>query len=140
MRFRPSARCRRGSTLLEGAFVYPILSFFLLALAVGGLGMFRYQEVAWLAREGARYASVHGAKYHQVIGKPVATPSDVYDNAILPKIVGLDPGQLAYQVTWKPDNQPGSSVTVTLTYHWVPEALLGGSITLTSTSVVQMSY
>lgn len=139
MRLRSSAAYRRGSTLLEGAFVYPILSFFLLALVVGGMGMFRYQEVAWLAREGSRYAAVHGAKYQQVTGKPAAKASDVYNNAILPKVVGLDTSQLKYQVTWNPDNQPGSTVTVTVTYNWVPEALVG-SVNLTSTSVVQMCY
>jgi len=27
---------------------------------IGGMGIFRYQELATLAREGARYAVVHG--------------------------------------------------------------------------------
>jgi Flp pilus assembly protein TadG len=125
--------------MLECAFVYPIVFLFVLGLIVGGLGIFRYQEVALLAREGARYASVHGTKYAQVTGKTAATANEVYQNAMLPRMVMLDPKQLTYTVTWSPDNQPGSAVTVTLKYNWIPEALLGNT-TLTSTSVVQMSY
>jgi Flp pilus assembly protein TadG len=125
--------------MLECAFAYPILFLFVLGLIVGGLGIFRYQEVAMLAREGARYASVHGTQYAQITGHSPATAKDVYSNAILPKLVLLDTQQLTYTVTWNPDNQPGSTVSVTLKYNWIPEALLG-SMTLTSTSVVQMSY
>ena len=130
---------RRAATALECALVYPVIFFFVIGMLVGAMGMFRYQEVAWLAREGARYASVHGAKYQAVTGNAAATASDVYTNAILPKITGLDPNNLSYQVTWNPDNQPGSTVTVTISYTWVPEAFLG-TATLKSTSVVAMSY
>jgi Flp pilus assembly protein TadG len=130
---------RRAATMVECALVYPIVFLFVIGLLVAGLGIFRYQEVAWLAREGARYASVHGKKYAQVTGNAPATAKDVYQNAIVPRMVLLDPNQLTYTVTWSPDNQPGSTVTVTLKYNWVPEAYLG-NMTLTSTSVVQMSY
>jgi Flp pilus assembly protein TadG len=139
MLYRSLRPCRSAATMLECAFVYPILFLFVIGLMVGGLGIFRYQEVAWLAREGARYASVHGAKYQQVTGKPAATPADVYQSAILPKMVSLDPSQLSYQVTWSPNNQPGSTVTVTITYNWSPEAFFK-TTTLTSTSVMPMSY
>jgi Flp pilus assembly protein TadG len=130
---------RRAATMVECALVYPIVFLFVIGLLVAGLGIFRFQEVASLAREGARYASVHGTKYAQVTGNAPATAKDVYQNAIVPRMVLLDPNQLTYTVTWSPDNQPGSTVTVTLKYNWVPEAYLG-NMTLTSTSVVQMSY
>jgi hypothetical protein len=103
------------------------------------LWVFRYQEVASLAREGARYASVHGAQYAKVSGNPAATPADVYNYAILPKIVALDPAHLTYSVTWNPDNLQDGMVTVRVTYRWVPEAFFGG-IDLSSTSQTPMSY
>jgi Flp pilus assembly protein TadG len=141
----PSHR-RSAATIVECAIVYPVLFLFLLGLAVGGAGIFRYQEVAALAREAARYGSTHGAQYRIDAGEPVGTPSDwqtdIYNNAIAPNIVALDPNSLSYSVTWPPvvnlpassDNWPGSQVTVTVTYQWFPELYLVGPITLTSTS------
>ena len=43
--------------------VYPVTILLLLGTVVLGLGVFRYQQVQCLAREGARYASVHGPQY-----------------------------------------------------------------------------
>jgi Flp pilus assembly protein TadG len=144
-------RCRRrGAAILESAIVYPLTLLFLIGLAVGGIGMFRYQQVASLAREGARYASVRGGQYAEDTGHPAATADDVYQKVVLAKAAGLDPTQLDCSVTWNPDNWPshvtsstgsaaGSTISVTVTYHWVPEAYLGG-ITLKSTAVLPMSY
>lgn len=130
---------RRGAHLVECAVVYPVVFTMLFGLLIGGLGVFRYQEVASLAREGARYASVHGSQYQSATGKSAATADDVYNKAVLPKVVILDPGHLHYNITWSPDNKQGSQVTVKLSYDWVPEAYLGG-ITLSSTSTMPMSY
>jgi Flp pilus assembly protein TadG len=141
---------RRGAATLEAALVYPVTFLLLIGLVVGGLGMFRYQQVASLAREGARWASVRGGQYAQDTGSPAATADDVYQQVILAKAVGLDHSRLQSAVSWNTDNWPshesgnngaatGNTVSVTVTYHWLPEAYLGG-ITLTSTAVVPMSY
>jgi hypothetical protein len=119
---------------------------------VGALGIFRYQELASVARRAARYASVHGTDYAKDTGNPAATPQDIYNNAIQPYAVGFNLNQLSYAVTWNASNQPyqativnnypvanRNTVTVTVTYQWIPEAFLGG-ITLRSTSVQPMSY
>jgi hypothetical protein len=53
---------RQAATVVECAIIYPVLFLFLIGLAVGGAGIFRYQEVSSLAREAARYASTHGAQ------------------------------------------------------------------------------
>jgi Flp pilus assembly protein TadG len=124
---------------VEWAVVAPVIVLFLFGLIVGGLGVFRYQQVASLAREGARYASVRGAQYEQTTRRPAATPEDVYNNAILPNMVALDPARLTYRVTWDPDNRQNSLVTVQVTYRWIPEAIFGG-IDLTSTSTMAVSY
>lgn len=137
---------RRGATLIECAIVYPALFVLLLGLVVGGLGVFRYQEVASLAREAARYASTHGAQYRKDAGLATGTLSDwsndIYTNAISPNLIALDSSKLSYTVSYpdvinmpgKPDNWPGSQVTVTVSYRWLPEVYLVGPITLTSTS------
>jgi len=130
---------RRAVTLIELALVAPALIILVLGLVISSFGVFRYQEMAWLAREGARYASLHGAQYQSTTGLPAATADDVFTSAIKPRMAGLDPNQFTYTVTWNPDNQQGSTVTVTVRYKWIPEALFTG-VTLSSTSTMTVVY
>jgi Flp pilus assembly protein TadG len=148
---RRFAQRRRGSTTTESVVVVPTLTFLVLATLVGGYGVFRYQQIALLAREGTRYASVHGGQYELETGNAAATPQDVYNNAILPYAVNLDLSQLSCTVTWNANNMPYSvnsdyekptnnTVTVTVNYNWFPEVYLVGPIVLSSTSTLPMSY
>lgn len=151
MRSTCQLRRPRGATTIEFAVTCPIALFLILATIVGALGAFRYQQVASLAREGARWACVHGKEYERQTGNPAATPADVYSTAILPAAVTLDPAKLSYSVTWNNSNEPlevhedvqrpiGNTVTVSVSYVWLPEAYLIGPFTLTSTSTAQMLY
>jgi Flp pilus assembly protein TadG len=145
------SRHRRGTTAVEFAIVCPILFFLLFATIVGSLGVFRYQQVAAVAREGARWACVHGGQYEQDTRKPAATPEDIFNKVILPAATMLRPEHLSCSVTWDQSNLPlqvaedveepfGNTVTVTVTYQWFPEMLLIGPYTLTSSSTSQMIY
>jgi Flp pilus assembly protein TadG len=145
-----SSHQRRAATVVECAIVLPITFFLILGMIIGALGIFRYQQVASIAREGARWAAVHGRDYSEENNQPVTTAKNVYDNAIQPMAVILDPASLTYSVAWddageRPTylnsaNQPKkNNVRVTVTYQWVPEAYLGG-ITLSSTSMMPISY
>jgi Flp pilus assembly protein TadG len=155
---RPRLRQRRATTVVECALIYPLTFGLLFGLIIGGFGVFRYQEVASVAREGARWASVHGYQCVQEanpnVGKPtVTTAADVYNNAIKPQAdaANLDPLNMGYTVSWADASEAPTyydytnskwrtnTVTVTITYQWIPEAYLGG-ITLTSKSVMPMSY
>jgi Flp pilus assembly protein TadG len=132
---------RGGVTLVESAIVYPVVILFTLGLMIGGTGVFRYQQVAALAREGSRWASLHGSKYAQETGNAAATQQDVLDSAIKPMAAGLDASKITCTVTWSPDNTPpDSTVTVVVSYQWMPEAFLNGPITLSSTSKAYMAY
>lgn len=142
-------QARRGATVVECAIVYPVTFLLILGLCIGGMGIFRYQQVASLAREAARWASVRGGGYAKDTGKPAATAQDIYDNAIAPNAVSFDMSRLSYSVEWRTDNYPkvvitdngaalANTVTVTVTYQWIPEAFLGG-VQLRSTSVMPMS-
>ncbi len=157
-----SGRCRRGAHLVECALVFPMSLLLFVGTIVFGLGVYRYQQVASLAREGARWVSVRGWQYQHDLnpyglpGLPMAaTPQDV-SNFVASKAVLLDtsPGALNVQVSWNTDNKQthslvdtndsviliSNTVTVTVTYNWIPEALFGGPITLQSTSTIPMSY
>jgi hypothetical protein len=143
---------------------------FMLGMTLVGVGVFRYQQVAELAREGARYASVHGSQYASDTGNAAAAASDIYTNAISPKAVGLDPNSLSYTVQWgtassgsmqwtswdssgktptsaNPNSSPpGAPITnvvkVTVTYTWSPYVYKVGSLGLSSSSssTMPMSY
>jgi len=118
--------------------VLPVTFFLIIGLVVGVLGVFRYQEVASLARAAGRYASTHGAKYRKDadLANGTATDwlADIQANAVQPALVLLDPKLLTVQASWpdvinqpgKPDNWPKSTVTITITYQWVPELYLVG--------------
>ena len=142
---------RRGATAVEFAICCPIVFVLIFATMVGALGVFRYQQTAELAREGARWACVHGGEYAEETGNPAATPADVYNNAILPAATAMNPSKLSYSVTWDASNMPldattsvgtptGNTVTVTVSYQWFPEVYLIGPYTLSSTSTAQMIY
>src|SRR5262245_2262943 len=136
-----SPKCPRpGATVVECAIVLPFTLFLLFALVIGSMGIFRYQEVATLAREGARYASTHGYQYRKDAGQAAGTDddwrSDIYTNAIAPRMVAVDPNRVTFTASWpdvvnqpgKPDNWPGSKVDVTVSYDWFPEMYLIGPI------------
>jgi Flp pilus assembly protein TadG len=168
---RPQAK-RRGAHAVECAIVLPVVIFLILFILVGGLGVFRYQEMASLSREAARFASTHGGQYlkENIQGiqsgtLPNPTKAYIINNTVLPKAYWLDPSQL--QVSIKFNTPSGSfdwddtasngyrwpqtivtgqqtsivnTVSVTVTYAYTPELSIWGPYTLTSTSVMPMSY
>jgi Flp pilus assembly protein TadG len=127
-------RNRRGVTAAECGIVYSIVLMMIMGAVIQGLGVFRYEQISHLAREGARWASVHGPTYQQEQNKSAPTSQDVLNNAILPKAVGLDTTQLTCTLT-----TTSSTVSVTVSYTWVPEGLTN-TVTMTSTSVMPISY
>jgi Flp pilus assembly protein TadG len=162
------ASARKGATILEFAIVAPVTFLLILGLIVGGLGVFRYQEVSHLAREATRYASTHGGQYQQdgrpaTTGVPAVLTSTDMQTYVATKTVALDPNNLSINLSYSapatiiPNNiptylntdptlvPPGQKVfqnyvTVTVTYTWMPEVYLVGPINLTSTSTIAMSY
>jgi Flp pilus assembly protein TadG len=129
----------------------------MLGIVLMAMAVFRFQQVAYMAREGSRYASVHGYMYSQDTGKAAATADTIYTNAILPNSAGMKPSGITYSVTWTNDNHQYdtttkvdattgetqvvyvvNSVSVTVTYSW--NTGLFGVIPVSSTSKVPMSY
>src|SRR5262245_47827274 len=116
------------------ALLLTLVAMLLVGLVVAGFGIFRYQQLASLAREGARFASVYGGQFQKETGRAAATPSEVYDRAILPKAGGLVPSALTYSVAWADASKlpvyydftanawRRNIVTVTVNYQWVPES------------------
>jgi len=124
--------------LLESALVYIVTLMLILGTMVLGLGIFQYQQIAFLAREGSRWAAVHGPTYQteQAQSAPIAN-TDVLTNAIYPRVVILN--KTALNLTPANFSIANGKATVTLTYTWTPEAFFA-PITLSSTSVTPILY
>jgi Flp pilus assembly protein TadG len=162
MTYRRQAARRRGAVAVESAIVYPVLFLLLFGMIVGGLGVFRYQQVACQAREAARYACVHGASYQKETKQPSPTADQVRQQVVLPLAAGMDPSQLTVQLDWVDEvnsvvtpwdqasrapmgtasqGQPVTNrVRATVTYQWFPELFLVGPINLRSVSELPMAY
>ncbi len=136
-------RDRRGVTAVEAAVVYPLTMLLLIGTIVLGLGVFRYEQLQAVAREGARYASVHGPTYASESGQAYATSSTVLAY-VKPLTVGLQSStDLGCTVTWNPSpptTSTVSTVTVQLTYTWVPEGVFKSSSTMTVSSTMPVVY
>lgn len=104
------ARCDRGQSLVEFAFASIVFLLVMFGTIEFGIGIWRYNMVADLAQEGARWASVRGVK-----GSTQATAADVQ--------------------TYVQSRAPSFNVTVTTSP--VPGVLVAGS---TVTVLVQTTY
>ena len=107
--------------------VYPVTMLLLIGTVVLGIAVFRYEQLQALAREGARYASVHGPTYASQQNSSYATSTTVL-TYIETLSAGLQTSDLSCTVTWNPSpptTSPPSTVTVQLTYSWTPEAYFG---------------
>jgi Flp pilus assembly protein TadG len=142
---------RPGAALVELAIIYSALFLVLFGLILGAIAVFRYQQVAQLAREGSRWAAVHGAEWAREHSKPPTTPNDVYEKAIRPRAVSMEPSKMSYAVAWDTSQRPyhtevrndqvvpvNNNVIVTVSYQW--DGFIFGPVTLKSTSVSSMHY
>jgi Flp pilus assembly protein TadG len=153
---------RRGAVAVEAAVVYPVFVFVFLALVLGGVGVFRYQQVACQAREAARYASVRGGNWELETNQNSPTKQQILQQAVLPLTAGMDPTKISITVQWidqstgtavdwdsagKDVRSPTASgtyitntVRVTITYQWSPGLLELAPANLTSTCEIPMSF
>lgn len=156
---RCQARRRRGAVAVESAIIYMVLFILLFGIIAGGLGVFRYQQVANLAREASRYASVHGTDWEADQGASPCQSADIIANAVTPLAGGLPVTVNVYWISGTTDtaydwdtktHRPtgtgpygdtvSNRVRVTVSYQWFPEILVTGPVNLTSTSEVAISY
>ena len=165
---------RNGAHTVECAIVLPLVFFFILGMAVGGMGISRYQQTAYLAREAARYASTHAGQYQQENAAaisagtlPNVNEDYIVNNFVKANATAMDPAYLTVSVSFNTssgsyhwddttDNgqrwpysqvtkngatyQETNTVSVTVTYQWIPELYLVGPINLSSTSVMPVAY
>jgi hypothetical protein len=99
MRHPARRSTRRGAVVFEAAFAYPAAFFIILITVIGGFGIFRYQEVAYLAREGARYGSTHGARFRSDAAEGVGTPGTADGSSTVTTTLS-DGSTQTYTILW----------------------------------------
>ena len=157
-----SAPKRRGVVAIEGAVVYSAFLALVFMLVIGGAGVFRYQLVAALASEAARFGSVRGSAFADETQSASPTAQEIYDRAVAPLVIGMDRSKLTLRVEWintttdevfdwdaapkRPYNQSTTGVVetnrirVTVLYRWFPECFLGGPLTMTAVTELPMAF
>ncbi len=128
---RPRGDRRRGQSMVEFSLVFIIFLMLMVGLFELGRVVWIYETVAHAARQGARYAMVHGNS-----GSP--------DNAALiarvkSQAVGLSDAAIQVTPNWEGGGIVGSFVSVRVSYPFAPAVggiLLGGTqgYTIASTS------
>ncbi len=126
MRARARAR-RRGAVLAESAVVYPAFLLLVLGGMSLGMGLYRHQEVSYLAREAARWSSLQDASQR--------TPAQILSKVVRPRAVCVNPDAVTISTT----PSQADMATVTITYSWTPEVYFG-TITLRSTARARIAY
>ncbi len=102
----------KGTAFIEFALIAPI--FFLVTFAIIDIGrmMWLNNTVEHAATEGARYAAVRGSN----------KPSPVTETQVVSFVQGRADGMALttseIAVTWTPNNNAGSTVTVQVTYNY----------------------
>ena len=126
-------RQRTGAVTVEMAIILPLLILITIGLCVAQLGAFRYHQIAALAHESARWASVHGREYAKQTNRHIANSDDIFENVIKPRAIGLNLGKLTHKLVWEKD---GNVVHVSISFVWTPEAFFTPrSISCTATSL-----
>jgi Flp pilus assembly protein TadG len=122
---------RRGGTLVESSIVAVVFLLLLTgAMELGRLG-FAYNEVSFAAQSAARYASVCGSSSgHAATAAQIQSVAETYTGA-------LDNTKVTVTTTWSPNNNPGSTVQVKVSYNFatVLEPLApAGTLTVKTTA------
>jgi Flp pilus assembly protein TadG len=125
---------RRGSTMLEPALVTSLFLVLLMGITDFGRMGFAFNSVAFAAHRAARWATTRGsASGHAATAAAVQAEAEA-------NVTALDNTQLTVGVTWTPNNNPGSTVQVQVTYKFktllIPISSTALTLKSTSTQII----
>jgi Flp pilus assembly protein TadG len=127
-----TASRERGATMVEFALFFIVFLAVTLGIMEFGRAVWTYTTLAHAARQGARYAMVHGES------NPVS--NDQVRDVVAKNAVGLDKSIIVVRTSWLPDNSSGSRVEVQVEYPFrfvtAPLLLSDNALLLRSTSRV----
>ena len=126
---------QRGAAIVEFALAFMVFFLSMYGVMEFGRIVHSYNILSGAAREGARYAMVHGS-----VSGSAASASDI-QNVVRAWAIGLDTSSITVTTTWTPGNGPGSQVRVRASYAVSPftRLIVPDGITLQSTSQMVIS-
>lgn len=101
---------RRGASAVEFAFVAPVLLFFTVGVMDVGRVVWLSSTLESVAADTARFAMIRGAG-----SDSPASLTDIADFAAS-RAIGIPAAELGVDVHYSPNNNPGASVRIELTY------------------------
>jgi Flp pilus assembly protein TadG len=104
---------RRGSAMVESAMATTAFVLLLAGIIEFGFIGFISSSVAYAAHRAARFAALRGSASGHA-----ASIADIQAEAVAN--IALDPGAANVAVSWSPDNNPGGTVRVTVSYSYRP--------------------
>lgn len=118
----PRGDRRRGQSMVEFSLVFIIFMMLIVGLFELGRAVWIYETVAHAARQGTRYAMVHGNA-----GSP---DNDALIASVKSQAVGLSDDVIQVTPNWEGGGIVGTFVSVQVSYPFVPAVggiLLGGT-------------
>jgi Flp pilus assembly protein TadG len=125
---------QRGSAAIESALTLLTLMFFLIAILEAGRLVWTYNSLAYVAREGTRYAIVRGSAS---TAPATNTSVDTYVTTRAAGI-GLDTTKMTTPFTTGAGGAPGTNVRVVVPYTYSMFTTLFRSTAINLTSTSQM--
>lgn len=133
------SRCDRagGVTIIELTVVLLVLLMLIFSIMEAGRAVMNYHTLYQAVSEGARLASVNGATSGPLPGPRLSADVDpLIKQTVVNTAVGMSLTTAQVQVSWVPNNRPGSSVKVSADYLYKPFAFGWTEFTLTSSATV----
>lgn len=112
-----SVQNEEGSALVEFALSSVVLFMTMFGLMAACTALYSYLFVAEAAREASRYAIVRGNSCTGLSDCPGITSGQLNTYVKNLKYPGINSGNLSASATFTPDKNPGSIVSVTVTYN-----------------------
>jgi Flp pilus assembly protein TadG len=152
-KFSAPQRQQRGQAAVEFAFVVVFLVLLLVSILEMTMFIYTYAALTNAAKEGVRYAIVHGASTGTtVLGSPVASPWPPCATAATGTLLSTvqtyaalslhNTSSMSIDACYPDgDNKPGSAVQVTVSYPYQPLfGLRWASVTVSANSVGRIMF
>ncbi len=105
---RLSSARQRGAAIAEFGLVFPIFLLMVVGTIEVGRGIWTYNTLAHAARQGARFAMIHGSQS--------PTTAEEVRTVVRNAAVGLNPSQIAVTTTWPDGVARGNEVRIAVRY------------------------
>ncbi|MGH7913074.1 MAG: TadE/TadG family type IV pilus assembly protein [Candidatus Binataceae bacterium] len=109
-----SRRWSRGQTYAEFLMVVLPTLGIIFGIISFAMTIYTYSFLSNAARDAVRYAIVHGSK------STTPATSDDIQSFVRDEAQGLRASAISVSTTWNPDNHPGSTVNVQVSYSYHP--------------------